>query len=127
MKIVAGLLALLHGCAAFNVRVNRRHAIAAALASAALPLHADEPEPETIVVQKQEPVAVPMLSGEEEAERMRRKMEALRKQDRRGAADVKVLFGPDYQAGKRETKQQNNGFSLPVLLPQDVGGVNLNK
>ena len=58
---------------------------------------------------------------------MRRKMEALRKQDRRGAADVKVLFGADYQAGKRETKQQNNGFSLPVLLPQDVGGVNLNK
>ena len=76
MKIVVGLLALLHGCAAFNVLVNRRHAIAAVLASTALPLHADEPEPETIVDRSRSPMAVPMLrrrrGGGECGERWRR-------------------------------------------------------
>lgn len=60
-------------------------------------------------------------------ERVRRKQELLRKQDRKAKADVKVLFGGDFQAGKRESG--TGGAKVPIigefLLPADVGGVNL--
>ena len=61
-----------------------------------------------------------------------RKAELLKKQDRRGAYDAKVLFGGDFQAGKRETPRSSSEDTrkkLPVvgdfLFPNDVGGVNL--
>ena len=61
------------------------------------------------------------------AERVARKAELLRKQDRKGKADTKILFGADYQAGKREAATDKS--KLPVvgdfLLPTDVGGLNL--
>ena len=68
------------------------------------------------------PPSPPQLTEEE---RLARKMAALQKQDRRGRADAKVLFGADYQAGKRELKQSSSSGVFGVLLPGDVGGVNL--
>lgn len=66
------------------------------------------------------------------AARVARKAELLKKQDRRGAYDAKVLFGGDFQAGKRETPRSSSEDTrkkLPVvgdfLFPNDVGGVNL--
>lgn len=59
--------------------------------------------------------------------RVARKAELLRKQDRKGKADAKLLFGGSYQAGKREVTSPES--KIPVigefLLPNDVGGVNL--
>ena len=81
------------------------------------PVHAAEPETGPV-----------KLTPEEEAARLQRKMEALRKQDRRGKADAKVLFGADFQAGKREVSAKpQGGFSMPILTPFDVGGVNLQR
>lgn len=60
-------------------------------------------------------------------ERVRRKQELLKKQDRKSKADAKVLFGADFQAGKRTSTKAE--AKIPVLgeflLPTDVGGVNL--
>ena len=59
--------------------------------------------------------------------RVKRKQELLKNQDRRGKADAKVLFGGDFQAGKRQASAPAG--KIPVvgefLLPTDVGGVNL--
>ena len=108
------------GCSsALKINVGRRQLCAGALtAMTPLAAHAAEPIP------------IPVLTPEEEAARMARKMEALKKQDRRGKADAKVLFGSDYQAGKREVRkekpqEQQGSFSMPILLPGDVGGINL--
>ena len=94
--------------------LGRRAVVGGTVALAwAGPLRAAEPEP------------MVTLTPEEEAARLERKKELLRKQDRRGKADAKLLFGNDYQAGKREIKKEGGGgFSLPFLLPNDVGGVN---
>ena len=61
--------------------------------------------------------------------RVARKQALLKNQDRRGKADAKVLFGADYQAGKREASSPGAASKIPLLgeflLPTDVGGVNL--
>jgi len=61
--------------------------------------------------------------------RVARKQALLKNQDRRGKADAKVLFGTDYQAGKREASSPGAASKIPLLgeflLPTDVGGVNL--
>jgi len=63
-----------------------------------------------------------------QAARVARKQELLRSQDRRSKADAKVLFGGDFQSGKREVPSTATK-RLPVvgdfLLPADVGGINL--
>ena len=96
-------------------RASRRAVVAQLAALAVLPVTAAEPEG---------PVACDDACMDA---RVRRKQELLRKQDRKAKADVKVLFGGDFQAGKRESG--NGGAKLPVigefLLPADVGGVNL--
>ena len=71
-----------------------------------------------------EPEPAPACDDACMEERIRRKQEALKKQDRRGAADVKVLYGASFQKGVRETKKQSDGI-LGFLTPVDVGGVNL--
>jgi hypothetical protein len=59
--------------------------------------------------------------------RVARKQALLKNQDRRGKADAKVLFGADYQAGKRQASGPAGKIPLlsEFLLPTDVGGVNL--
>ena len=61
--------------------------------------------------------------------RVARKQALLRNQDRRSKADAKVLFGADYQAGKRSAPSGGSSGKIPLLgeflLPTDVGGVNL--
>ena len=59
--------------------------------------------------------------------RVARKQALLKNQDRRGKADAKVLFGADYQAGKRQASSPAGKIPLlgEFLLPTDVGGVNL--
>ena len=61
--------------------------------------------------------------------RVARKAELLRQQTRTQKADVKVLFGADFQAGRRGETQPPPGGKVPVLgeflLPNDVGGINL--
>ena len=59
--------------------------------------------------------------------RVARKQALLKNQDRRGKADAKVLFGADYQAGKRQASSPAAKIPLlgEFLLPTDVGGVNL--
>lgn len=107
------LLALAVGSNGFELRMSRRQCGGMVASAVALPVHAAEPIP------------IPTLTPEQEAERLARKMEALRKQDRRGKADAKIMFGSDFQAGKREMTQDKGGFKMPVLLPNDVGGINL--
>ena len=113
----AGLVTGLRLDAATPGPLASRRAVCAQLATlaAVLPVTAAEPEG---------PVACDDACMDE---RVRRKQELLRKQDRKAKADVKVLFGGDFQAGKRETA--TGGGKVPVigefLLPADVGGVNL--
>lgn len=60
------------------------------------------------------------------ADRIRRKQEALKKQDRRGKSDAKVLYGAGFQKGVRESpKASSDAGILGFLTPGDVGGVNL--
>ena len=97
---------------------SRRRVIHAGAAAAALQLptalHAAEPEP------------MKTLTDEEMAARVARKAELLKKQSRKGASDVKILYGADYQSGKRESAKTSSSSGVAgFLLPQDVGGVNL--
>ena len=72
-----------------------------------------------------------MLTEEEMAARVARKQELLRQQGRRAQGDAKVLFGAEFQMGKRETARNVEGEGKKsagiagFLLPGDVGGVNL--
>ena len=58
-------------------------------------------------------------------ERLRRKREALKNQDRRCKSDAKVLYGAGFQKGVRESTKDTSGL-FGFLTPGDVGGVNLN-
>ena len=107
--------------------LRRRTVIAGAVASIASGVHPAFAEEVLTVRSVPESNGFVKLTEEEEAARVARKMELLRAQqkNRQAKYDVKVLFGADYQAGKREAPKQSGGFSLPVLLPNDVGGINL--
>lgn len=102
-----------------GARPSRRAVVGAALGYAqVLRAGAAEPEP------------AKSLSEAEMAARVARKAELLRNQSKRSKADAKVLFGADFQKGSREvaapTPSKGDGsFKLPILLPGDVGGVNL--
>ena len=99
------------------VQLTRRTCLAAAITAPPL------------VAAAAEPTGPPVACDEEcQQARVARKAELLRQQTRTQKADVKVLFGADFQAGRRETKAGE--FSkVPVLgeflLPGDVGGINL--
>jgi hypothetical protein len=99
------------------VQLTRRACLAAAITAPPL------------VAAAAEPTGPPVACDEEcQQARVARKAELLRQQTRTQKADVKVLFGADFQAGRRETKAGE--FSkVPVLgeflLPGDVGGINL--
>ena len=96
--------------------MTRRHAVAGALAVVPLAVTAAEPEP------------AKMLTEEEMAARVARKAELLKQQSLKGRTDAKVLFGADYQMGKREAAKAASSSSAGVagfLLPGDVGGLNL--
>ena len=107
-----------------NCAVPRRAAICGA-AAALFPQRvtfAAEPEP------------MVTLTPEEMAARLKRKEELLKAQGRRGKSDAKILYGAEFQMGKREVTPSSDagtesGGSKPVgiagfLLPDDVGGVN---
>ena len=71
-----------------------------------------------------------MLTDEEMAARVARKAELLKQQSLKGRTDAKVLFGADYQMGKREATKDKASSSSSAgvagfLLPGDVGGLNL--
>ena len=85
-----------------------------------LPLAATAAEPE--------PAKIP--TEEEMAARVARKAALLKQQSLKGKTDAKVLFGADYQMGKREAGGSTKSSSSPAgvagfLLPGDVGGLNL--
>jgi len=97
---------------------SRRAVVVSALAAWPLDARSAEPEP------------IPVCDAECMAARVARKQELLRKQDLRGKADAKVMFGGAFQAGKREVQQSSSiSPKVPVigefLFPNDVGGVNL--
>ena len=123
MKPVLALVCALACANAWTVGLSRRAAVLGAGAAVLLPAQAvlaGEPEP------------AKMLSEEEMAARVARKAELLKKQDRKGKADAKVLFGAEFQKGLRETKPAAQGdkegsFTSPILLPGDVGGVNFGR
>ena len=81
-----------------------------------------------------EPEPMKTLTPEEMAARVKRKEELLKAQGRRGKSDAKILYGAEFQMGKREVTPSSDagtesGGSKPVgiagfLLPDDVGGVN---
>ena len=73
-----------------------------------------------------EPIPAPVCDDACMAARVARKQELLGKQSKKAAFDAKIIFGADYQAGKREAPKSSK---LPVLgeflFPNDVGGINL--
>ena len=84
--------------------------------TAGIPCNAAEPEP------------MRTLTDEEMAARVARKQQLLREQSARAKGDAKIMFGAEFQMGKRDTKQEQAGkpaFLKEFLLPGDVGGVNL--
>ena len=95
--------------------VTRRSAILALACSPAAPAIAAEPFP-----------AVPCDEACMKA-RVARKQELLRNQSRKDKFDAKIVFGGDYQAGKREAS--SGGGKVPIvgefLFPNQVGGINL--
>ena len=82
---------------------------------------------ESASTQPEQPEPAKVCDDECMDARVARKQALLKSQDRRGKADAKVLFGGDYQAGKRQAS--GPAGKIPVLgeflLPTDVGGVNL--
>ena len=95
--------------------VTRRSAILALACSPAAPAIAAEPFP---AVQCDEACM---------KARVARKQELLRNQSRKDKFDAKIVFGGDYQAGKREAS--SGGGKVPIvgefLFPNQVGGINL--
>ena len=94
------------------VQLTRRACLAAAVAAPPL------------VAAAAEPTGPPVACDEEcQQARVARKAELLRQQTRTQKADVKVLFGADFQAGRRETKGAGEVSKVPVLgeflLPGD--------
>ena len=104
-----------------NLPLPRRSVLLAAAASL-LPVSGVEAESDST------PEPAKVCDDECMAARVARKQALLKNQDRRSKADAKVLFGADYQAGKRSTPSNPAG-KIPLLgeflLPTDVGGVNL--
>ena len=96
---------------------TRRHCASLTVADVATAAESDSTQPEPAKVCDDECMDA----------RVARKQALLKNQDRRGKADAKVLFGGDYQAGKRQAS--GPAGKIPVLgeflLPTDVGGVNL--
>jgi len=70
-----------------------------------------------------EPERAKKLTDEEMAARVARKAELLKKQGRRQAGTT--LYNGDYQAGKRDSKPGGASGVAGFLLPNDVGGLNL--
>ena len=95
------------------VQLTRRACLAAAVAAPPL------------VAAAAEPTGPPVACDEEcQQARVARKAELLRQQTRTQKADVKVLFGADFQAGRRgEAKAAGEFSKVPVLgeflLPGD--------
>ena len=94
------------------VELTRRTCLAAAITAPPL------------VAAAAEPTGPPVACDEEcQQARVARKAELLRQQTRTQKADVKVLFGADYQAGRRESKVAGEFSKVPVLgeflLPGD--------
>ena len=95
------------------VQLTRRACLAAAVAAPPL------------VAAAAEPTGPPVACDEEcQQARVARKAELLRQQTRTQKADVKVLFGADFQAGRRgETRSAGEFSKVPVLgeflLPGD--------
>ena len=94
------------------VQLTRRACLAAAVAAPPL------------VAAAAEPTGPPVACDEEcQQARVARKAELLRQQTRTQKADVKVLFGADFQAGRRESKVAGEFSKVPVLgeflLPGD--------
>ena len=84
------LLLLVSSHAATCVQLTRRACLAAAVAAPPL------------VAAAAEPTGPPVACDEEcQQARVARKAELLRQQTRTQKADVKVLFGADFQAGRR--------------------------
>ena len=95
------------------VQLTRRACLAAAITAPPL------------VTAAAEPTGPPVACDEEcQQARVARKAELLRQQTRTQKADVKVLFGADFQAGRRgETRSAGEFSKVPVLgeflLPGD--------
>ena len=94
------------------VQLTRRTCLAAAITAPPL------------VAAAAEPTGPPVACDEEcQQARVARKAELLRQQTRTQKADVKVLFGADFQAGRRESKVAGEFSKVPVLgeflLPGD--------
>lgn len=95
------------------VQLTRRACLAAAITAPPL------------VAAAAEPTGPPVACDEEcQQARVARKAELLRQQTRTQKADVKVLFGADFQAGRRgEAKAAGEFSKVPVLgeflLPGD--------
>ena len=119
MRVVLLLCAIaVTSCWQIGTPIKRRDAVAGVLAVVPLATHAAEPEP------------AKMLTEEEMAARVARKAELLKQQSLKGKTDAKVLFGADYQMGKREAgggakASAPNAGVAGFLLPGDVGGLNL--
>ena len=107
------LLLLVSSLAPSNcVQLTRRACLAAAITAPPL------------VAAAAEPTGPPVACDEEcQQARVARKAELLRQQTRTQKADVKVLFGADFQAGRRESKVAGEFSKVPVLgeflLPGD--------
>lgn len=114
MRLLPLLLVSLSDAAALRCGYMTRRAAALAVFTAAAPAIAAEP------------IAAVQCDDVCMKERIERKQELLRKQNRKDKFDAKIVFGGDYQAGKREASRAGK---LPIvgefLFPDQVGGVNL--
>ena len=101
--------------AAAAPHIGSRRAVGAALALALTPK-----------AYPAEPMPAVTCDDECMVARVARKQELLRNQSRKAKTDAKIVFGGDYQAGKREAPSAGK---IPVvgefLFPTDVGGINL--
>lgn len=102
-------------CLSVGAPITRRDAMAAALFSLPVAAYAAEPEPARV------------LTEQEMAARVARKAELLKKQGMKQRTDAKILYGADFQMGKRESTNSKSSSSgvAGFLLPGDVGGLNL--
>ena len=116
----AAVLALLYcasgDCLRVGVFTRRDVATAALFSLPALQQAAEAAEPEPAKI----------LTEEEMAARVARKQELLKNQGRKGKTDTKIMYGADFQMGKRESKNEKTNAGVGgFLLPGDVGGLNL--